>query len=83
MLPRMTHFWFGLLGVAVATSGLGLVIFNRQFVKAVPALAGPVARIGMFKPRPSGRVPIVTVIGCGWIVVGLTFLGVGLTKQPL
>lgn len=83
MLPRMTHFWFGVLGAAVAVIGVALAIFNRQFVNAMPAPKGPAARLRMFQPGPTGRVPILTVIACGWIVVGLVFLWVAVTRQPL
>ncbi len=79
----MTHFWFGVLGVGVALIGVALVIFNRQFVKAVPRPSGPVGRLWAFKPGLSGRVPMVTVIGCGWIFIGLLFLWVAVTGQPL
>jgi hypothetical protein len=79
----MTHFWLGVFGIAVAVIGVALVIFNRQFVNAMPAPKGPAARLKMFKPGPSGRVPILTVIACGWIVVGLVFVLVAVARQPL
>ena len=80
---RVTHFWFGVLGVVVAVLAVLLVKFNRQFVNAVPAPRGPAARLPMFQPRPNGRVPIVTFIGCGWVAVGVAFVWVAVTRQPL
>lgn len=79
----MTHFWLGVFGIAVAVIGVALVIFNRKVVNAMPAPKGPVARLKMFKPGPSGRVPVLTVIAYGWIVVGLVLVWLAVTRQPL
>jgi hypothetical protein len=76
----MTHFW---LGVAVAVVGLLLVIFNRQFVNALPPAKGPAAQMRMFQPGPNGRVPMLTAVALGWIVIGVVFVWIAATGQPL
>lgn len=76
----MTPLMMGLLGLAVAVTGVALIRFNRQFVNAVPAPRGPAADLSLFKPGATGRVPIVTIIGSGWIIFGLALAATALTK---
>ena len=79
----MTHFWFGVMGVAVAVVGVLVTIFNRQFVRVMPPPKGRVARIRWFQPGSNGRVPILTIISLGWVAVGSLFVWVAATGQPL
>ncbi len=79
----MTHFRFGALGAAAAVVGVLLVIFNRQFVNFVPRPFGPAARLKMFQPGPNGRVPILTVIAIGWVIVGTVFVWLAASGAPL
>lgn len=76
------------IGPVVAVVGVLLVLFNKQFgawVRRVglskPFKAGwqPAA---LYEPRPSGTVPIVVIIGAGWVVIGILFTLVGLGIIP-
>lgn len=80
----MTHFSSGILGVVVAVVGVvGMIVFNRQFVRIAPKPKGPAARLGLFQPGKSGRVPIVTVIGVGSVLFGIMAMFIAVTEQPL
>lgn len=79
----VTHSWFGVMGVAVAVVGVLLTIFNREFVRVMPPPRGRAARIRWFLPGSNGRVPILTIISLGWVVVGSVFVWIAATGQPL
>ena len=80
----MTHFWYGVIGVAVAFVGAVFLVLNRQIVSATPAaLLRPVAEIKMFQPGAHGRVPVLTAISTCWVLIGLVLIWLALTGQPL
>jgi hypothetical protein len=67
------------MGVAVAVVGVLVTIFNREFVRGVTPPRGRVARIRWFQPGSNGRVPILTIISLGWVIVGSLFVWVAAT----
>lgn len=79
--PRVTDFWFGVLGVVQAVIGVLMVRFNRQLASAVPPPRGPEARLPLFQRGRNGRVPVLTIIGCGWVLMGAVLVWIAVTGQ--
>ncbi|SDS10233.1 hypothetical protein SAMN04488570_1132 [Nocardioides scoriae] len=72
-------------GVIGIVGGLAIVIFNRQFVRLVYPRAErrptwrPILKSRLYEPDESGRVPMLYVIGAGWVLVGCLVLSSELT----
>lgn len=70
------------MGVIAAVVGVAMTIFNRQFGALVVRIArgkfsswDAILDTKLYRPTPSGRIPILMAIGVGWIVVGITLIG--------
>ena len=70
--------------------GVAVVGFNRQLVAKVHPLTRrvpPWRRLiddwKIYQPSATGRVPMLTIIGMGWVLVGRLFVWVAVTNQPL
>ncbi len=83
----MVSAWFVIVGVIGVVGGVSMTIFNRPFYKWVAPYAKRVPTwrsildSNLYQPTASGRVPILMVIGAGWIVIGTVFLSVALTGR--
>lgn len=76
--------WFGLIaGVLIILGGLALVTFNKQYTSVTRPMLDRIdiwralRQTRFYRPGASGRAPIVTVIGVGWVIVGVVFVLVG------
>ena len=86
----MSHLLLGVLGGVAMVVGLALVVFNAALVKRwlpllrrVPPWRRLIDGMPMYQPGPSGRVPVLTFIAVGWVLVGGVFVWVAVSKQPL
>ena len=63
-------------GVIGVVGGMALLVFHRQFVAFAYARARrreqwrPILESSLYRPNAQGRVPMLYVIGVGWVVVG-------------
>lgn len=58
------------IGCMILLVGAILLKYNAQFVNKTPEVRGPASRLWLFQRRQNGRVPILTIISCGWVVIG-------------
>ena len=78
------------MGGAAMVIGVLVVVFNRQLFSAMEPLMRKVPpwrnlfdHWSMYQAGPSGRVPVLTIIGTGWVLIGGLFVFVAVTNQPL
>lgn len=67
-------------GVIGIVGGLAILMFNRQLVRLLrPRVErmpnrGPVMKSTLYRPTADGRVPVLYIVGVGWVVVGCLLL---------
>jgi hypothetical protein len=75
------------VGLVVVLGGLAMTVFNRQFAAMVLPRARQVPlwrqvlATRPYLPNADGRVPMLTVIGVSWVLIGALFVRLALTGQ--
>jgi hypothetical protein len=68
------------VGLAAVIGGLAMTVFNRQFAAMVLPRARQVPlwrqilETRPYTPNADGRIPMLTVIGVGWVLIGALFV---------
>lgn len=88
--PFVSHLLFGVLGGAVMVAGILVIVFNAALARGmlplmrrVPPWRRLIDNWQVYQPGTSGRVPMLTFIAVGWVLVGGVFVWVAVTNQPL